>query len=381
MTGSRLDVSALEDLLTRLEAGPVPGDEVFAVFGRALPAPEGVAPDVLCRSLLLAEAFTGDEFVRFLSEAQGEEEVSSERVHAVALRRLRAREAISRTSGTSPTRTRRRSRADMERLRDVIYTVVSEDQPMSVRQCFYQLVTLGLVAKSESEYRSTVSRVLAEMRRAGELPYRWIADNSRWMRKPPSFDSVEDALRRTAESYRRRLWAASDVYVEVWLEKEALAGVLYEATAEWDVPLMVTRGYPSLTFLHEAGAAIAAHDKPTFLYYLGDHDPTGVDIPRKVEEELRGFAPDVEIHFERVAVSLAQIHEWGLPTRPTKRTDPRARGFAGASVEVDAIPPARLRELVEGVIARHVDRRELEVLRVAEASERELLERMAGRAS
>jgi hypothetical protein len=265
----------------------------------------------------------------------------------------------------------------MEALRWLVGAVVEADKPMTVRQVFYRMVSLGAIAKTEGEYTHTVGRLLADMRRDGELPYKTIADNSRWMRKPKSYDSLEDALHSTAEFYRRRLWSDQDVYVEVWLEKEALAGVLYPVTAEWDVPLMITRGYPSLTFLHEAGQAITAQGKPTFIYYFGDHDPSGLDIPRKVEEELRRFAYGVEITFERVAVVPKQIDEWDLPTRPTKETDSRAANFEGESVEVDAIPPADLRSLVEEAITAHVDEDAFDVMRVAEESERELLYKLA----
>ena len=274
--------------------------------------------------------------------------------------------------------TGRRTRAEMEAVREAVYDVAAADHPMTVRQVFYRLVSNGVIAKTEGEYKSTVVRLLATMRRAGDIPYGWIADNTRWMRKPQSYNSLEDALRRTAETYRRALWADRDCYVEIWLEKDALAGVLSTVTYEWDVPLMVTRGYPSLTYLHDAGETIAAHGRPTFLYYFGDHDPSGLDIPRKVEEELRGFAPDVELSFERVAVTPDQIDEWELPTRPTKKTDTRARNFEGESVEVDAIPPALLRDLAWDCIARHVDQRSLDLQGVAEQSERALLYEIAG---
>jgi hypothetical protein len=247
---------------------------------------------------------------------------------------------------------------------------------MTVRQVFYQLVSQGVIDKTEGEYRRTVVRLLTDMRRSGEILFGWVADNTRWMRKPRTYSSLEQALSRTAETYRRALWDNQPVYVEVWLEKDALSGVLWQETASWDVPLMVTRGYPSLSFLHSAAEAIAAEEKPTYLYYFGDYDPSGLDITRAVEKGLREMAPGAEIHFERVAVTAGQIAEWQLPTRPTKKTDTRSKGFAGESVEVDAIPPARLRQLVSDCITAHVDERALGVVRAAEASEREILSRL-----
>src|SRR5690606_17343755 len=121
------------------------------------------------------------------------------------------------------------------------------------------------------------------------------------------------------------IWADIDCRVEIWLEKEALAGVLFDVTAEWDVPLMVTRGYPSLSYLHGAGEAIAHGGIKTFIYYFGDRDPSGVDIARHVAEGLIEFSGDVPVYFTPVAVTAAQIDELDLPTRPTKKSDSRAK--------------------------------------------------------
>ncbi len=278
-----------------------------------------------------------------------------------------------------PTKRGRRSKAQMENIRYALYEIAGNpDVPaMTVRQIFYQATTLGVVAKTEAEYKGTVVRLLTEMRRSGELPFGWIADNTRWMRKPTSHSSLDQALQRTAEAYRRSLWDDQDVYVEIWLEKEALAGVVFDITSEWDVPLMVTRGYPSLTYLYEAAEQIEGKSKSAYIYYLGDHDPSGVDISRNVEERLREFAPDADITFERLAVEPWQISAWGLPSRPTKTTDTRAKHFDGESVEVDAISPADLRAIVRTAIEQHVDNARLEWLQQVEASEREILQEIA----
>jgi hypothetical protein len=281
----------------------------------------------------------------------------------------------------SPIRRKRRTKAQMEQVTDAIIEVVEADYPVTVRQVFYRLVSTGLIDKTEAEYKGTVNRLLTELRLAGVIPFGYIADNTRWMRKPRTFASVADALQQTARHYRRAVWHDLDEYIEVWLEKDALAGVLIEETDPYDVPLMVTRGYPSLSYLYEAAEAIASYDRPTFIYYFGDHDPSGVDIRRNVERRLREFAPDADITFIPVAVTPEQITEMRLPTRPTKRTDTRSRDFIGESVEVDAIPPGQLRELVREVISYHVDDAQLHVLEVAEQSEREILERFAAEAA
>lgn len=283
------------------------------------------------------------------------------------------------TSGASPTRGSRRNKVEMEALRNALFEITSEQAPMSVRQVFYQATSRGLIDKTEAEYKNVVCRLLALMRLEGELPFDWIADGTRWMRKPTTFGSLDHAVRNIVSSYRRALWDNQDAYIEVWIEKEALAGVVVDVTAEWDVPLMVTRGYPSLSYLHSAAEGLEAEDRPCFVYYFGDLDPSGVDIARNVEERLVEFAPAADITFERVAVNVEQIEMLNLPTRPTKRTDSRSKGWVGGSVELDAIPADVLRQMVSDCIVQHVDTRALEVVQVAEDEERELLRRLLDR--
>jgi hypothetical protein len=254
---------------------------------------------------------------------------------------------------------------------DAIRGILETDHPQTVRQVFYALTVRGLISKAESEYHQTVIRLLVDMREAADIPFDWIADNTRWMRKPTTYVGMDHCLNAIKKLYRRDLWAHTAVYCEVWCEKDALAGVLIEETQPYDVPLMVARGYASISFLHAAAKVIEAKGKPTYIYHFGDLDPSGVDAGRDIEAKLRRYAPDAEIHFERVAVTREQVTEWNLPSRPTKEKDPRAKKFTGTSVELDAIPGSKLRKLVRDCIERHVDQRQLAVLRVAEASERE----------
>ena len=276
--------------------------------------------------------------------------------------------------GSSRTKRKRRSKKEMQAIRAAMYSLIAREHPMSVRQVFYRLVSEGVIAKKESEYKSTVCRLLGDMRRSGEIPYAWLVDNTRWMRKPRTHASLEDALRETARTYRRSVWADLDVYVEVWLEKVALAGVVVDVTDPWDVPLMVTRGFASLSYLASAAEAIRHANKPAYLYYFGDRDPSGVEIDRKVEATLRELAPDADISFDRMAVLPWQIDAWNLPTRPTKRSDSRAKSFKGESVELDAIPPEQLRAIVTGAISAHVPWDHMKHIQAAEESERALLQ-------
>lgn len=269
----------------------------------------------------------------------------------------------------------------MESIRLTIETVLRTERTCTCRQIFYRLVAMGAVDKTEQEYKGTVCRLLAEMRREGRIPFDAIADNTRWQRKPKTWGSLASALSWTQATYRRALWNDQTAYVEIWSEKDALAGVLYDVTSRWDVPLMVSRGFASLSFLYEAAMAIAAQGKPAYLYYFGDHDPSGVLIDRKIEQTLRELAPNTPIHFERVAVTLGQIERWNLPTRPTKRKpkDYRAKKFEGDSVEVDAMPPSELRALAEICITQHIDQAALTSTRLVEAAERDTLSSMLRR--
>jgi hypothetical protein len=117
---------------------------------------------------------------------------------------------------------------------------------------------------------------------------------------------------------------------------------------------------------------------PIYVYHFGDFDPSGVNAAEKIEETLREMSHDAEIHFERVAVTPDQIAAWRLPTRPTKTTDSRSRGFGEISVELDAIEPNRLRLLVEEVIQRHLPPDQFATLKAAEDSERALIAGLVG---
>jgi hypothetical protein len=273
----------------------------------------------------------------------------------------------------------RATKVEVAARRQALFDIVVAMKPMTVRQVFYLPTVQDIVEKTDAGYNK-VQVDLVQMRRAGLLPYDWLADNSRWQRKPRSFDSVEQALTHTAKFYRKDLWASAECYVEIWLEKDALAGVVMPVTASYDVPLMVARGYASLSFLHSAADYIGQLEVPTYVYHFGDYDPSGVNAAEKIEQTLREMAPGAEVHFERIAVRRWQIEEWDLPTRPTKTSDTRSKNFGDISVELDAIDPDRLRELVGDVIERHLPEHEFNILKAAEESERTIIRRLVGHA-
>ena len=272
----------------------------------------------------------------------------------------------------------RSTKVEMASRQQALYDIVRAMKPMTVRQVFYQATVRHLVEKTEGGY-SKVQTDLVDMRRGGRLPYGWIVDNTRMMRKPNTHSSIEHALEETAMLYRKSLWHDAPSYVEIWLEKDALSGVVYPITSEFDVPLMVARGYASLSFLHGAAEYIGSLDVPVYIYHLGDYDPSGVNAGEKIEQTLRALAPDTDITFQRIAVNREQIEQWNLPSRPTKMTDTRSKGFGNISVELDAIEPAVLRSLVRHHIEAHLPADQFRVLKVAEDSERILLREIVAR--
>lgn len=271
--------------------------------------------------------------------------------------------------GASPRNGRPRSAETVE-LTKALVRIVHDQHPMSVRGAYYAATVAGAVPKTEAGY-TKVQRLLVRLREDGTIPWHWITDGTRWRRGARTYDSVEDALQATAALYRRNLWDDSPDLVEVWLEKDALSGVVYPVTSRWTVDLMVCRGYPSVSFVHGAAEAAKRSGKWLTIYYLGDLDPSGKDIPRSIEDRLESFG--VLFNLVELAVTREQVDEWDLPTRPTKATDTRARNFTGASVELDAIPAPMLRHLVEEAILSHLDMRQVDVLTAIEKEERDLL--------
>jgi hypothetical protein len=289
---------------------------------------------------------------------------------------------------------RRATKAEMEERAPFLVGYAATHGPVTVRQLYYRAEVAGLpgIDKTEGGYNKTQRQVLL-LRRASRLPYRNIADLTRWMRKPNTFDSVGEALNETARLYRKALWADANAYVEVWLEKDALAGVVYPVTAEFDVPLMVARGYSSETFCFEAIEAREGDDRPYVVYYLGDFDRAGRDAAATLKEKLERFASEKEINVEfvtlaienddiirfdesnkQVLVRLFGVGPVWLPTRDPKRKSPADKAWPHSfAVELDAIEPDDLRTVVRTAIEHHLPPDQLRILKVAEASERELI--------
>lgn len=274
----------------------------------------------------------------------------------------------------------------MNLFREALYEIVEEHAPITVRGVFYQATARSLVPKTETEGYRPVQRELVKMRREGLIPWGWITDGSRSVFGYQRYGGLDSYAQQVAANYRKDYWLDSEEYVEVWLEKEALKGVVSPVVVgEFGLNLYVTKGQPSVTYLYEAAEHIVEDGRPTSLYVLTDFDPGGLRIFDRIRREIEGFAPDADLRVQRIAVTPEQIAEHDLPTRPGKKKDPQAEQFAcehgEGCVELDAIPPATLRSLVRERIEGHMDPARLRVMKLAEEQERDLLRDVWGGAS
>jgi hypothetical protein len=252
-----------------------------------------------------------------------------------------------------------------------------EESAITIRHLFYRLVGQNVIEKTELAYK-LLCHHLSRWRKAGEVPWSAFSDSTRWHITPPMFSGIADALRRTQEIYRRNLWATQSRYVEVWVEKDAIAGVIDDVTSAFGVPLFVCRGFASLSSMYSASETfkeVQRDGKGVTIFHLGDYDPSGHAAADAIERTFRETF-DCSVNFERIAILPEHIEQFSLPTRPTKQSDSRARNWRGSEcVELDSMPPSELRSLVENAVTSLIDWYEWEQLKQVEREEQETLER------
>jgi len=245
-----------------------------------------------------------------------------------------------------------------QKIVDAISTIFETIKPpLTVRQVYYQLATMGLVPLSQKGYRQA-QRILLRVREEGIVPWEHFADRTRERIQAAQWDDAADFARSVAGQYRKDLWQTQDEHVEFWLEKDALSGFVSDVLDGWGVPLYVARGFASATFVHEAAAALGEIDKPKFIYYLGDHDPSGMSIEKAVKQRLTAFG--AEFTFTRLAISLDDIKKFNLRPLKAKKSDTRTRRYVeehggDATIELDALPPDEFRRRIEEAVLRHIE--------------------------
>jgi len=275
----------------------------------------------------------------------------------------------------------RRTKDEMEALDQAIIAMLEEDYPQSVRHLFYRMTDPRLAAcveKSDRGYRHVQDRCV-KLRRRQRIDYNRIADATRRGYFVNTFSSGADFVRRMAGQYRADLWAQSDYRCEVWVESRSIASVVQPTCEDLAVSLYPSAGFASLSFLFDVAESINADDdgRPLIVFYIGDFDPAGVLIDKKIEEELRGhLRPEIDMRFERLGITREQIRIYNLPTKPRKLGDKRSPEI-DFTVEAEAMPARTLRRLLRDRIEELLPERALEVARVAEQSEREGLRALA----
>jgi hypothetical protein len=229
---------------------------------------------------------------------------------------------------------------------------------LTLRQLYYQFVARGILENTERNYKR-LGNIVSDARRAGLIDWDSIVDRTRHLRKLSSWSSPKSILETARDSFHRDLWENQERRIEVWIEKDALIGVIEKVCQTNDVPFFSCRGYVSDSEMWVAAMRILSRQdkdgQETIVLHLGDHDPSGLDMSRDIEERLRLFTQGNSfISVNRIALTMNQIEELKPPPNPAKITDSRFKGYQDKygddSYELDALEPKYLSNLIQGKI-------------------------------
>jgi hypothetical protein len=230
---------------------------------------------------------------------------------------------------------------------------------LTLRQLYYQLVARGHIENSVRSYKR-IGNLISDGRMAGLLDWNMIEDRNRETVCPSFWESPAEIIRTAAKSFRIDHWLGQPCYCEVMVEKDALSGILEPVCRELGIRFTANKGYSSSSAMFEAGKRFYNQSgKEKYLFYLGDHDPSGIDMTRDVDDriELFSFNSCVEIH--RLALNMDQVNEWNPPKNPAKETDSRFANylneFGESSWELDAVKPEELERLVRDNVEKLID--------------------------
>lgn len=239
--------------------------------------------------------------------------------------------------------------------------IVSAYDPgiLTLRSLHYQLVGRGMTNDIQHYKRVVVAMI--DARWGGDITFDTFSDLDRAMVGETSYlptdldggvTRAQDQIKNWMEYYFKNKWENQPFYPEIFIEKKALQGVFQEVCRNWNIALGACKGYPSLTFLHESFKRFEdaeQNGKKPIILYFGDYDPSGEDIPRSIFDNLNRFGVYVEVR--RIALMEHQVIEWDLPPAPAKDSDTRTANWGGlGQVELDAVRPEKLMELLEGAI-------------------------------
>lgn len=251
---------------------------------------------------------------------------------------------------------------------------------LTLRQLFYQFVSRALIPNSQREYKRLGS-IVNDGRLAGLIDWEAIVDRTRSLRSLPHWESPRDIVEACSKQFRYNLWEDQPERVEVWIEKDALVGVIEDVCHRYDVPHFSCRGYTSASELWGAAQRLIGEGrgKHCVIFHLGDHDPSGIDMTRDIGARLELFEADVEI--KRLALNIDQIRQYNPPPNPAKMADSRAdeyvRRFGTSCWELDALDPRVISDLIEKAIKERLDQGPWDEALERQATARRLLEETA----
>ncbi len=266
--------------------------------------------------------------------------------------------------------------------------ILAAERPMTLRQLFYRLISAGAMANSQPQYKR-IGCIMTRLREANHVPLDWIVDHVRATLKPSSWTGLGDFGETIRTAYRKDFWAKMLVHVELFVEKDAIAGTIQPVTEEYDIRLHVCRGYSSVSFAGHIAELWKYIPKPIHCYYVGDFDPSGFDIERDLREKLARYSGRREkppatcsgnrfFSWTRLAVRLDDFAAHDLIRLPVKDKDNRSAGFrrtwGNDCAEVDALAPSELRRRVGDAVKAHIELKEWERLLEIETLEKKCLD-------
>lgn len=236
---------------------------------------------------------------------------------------------------------------------DIIKEYASEGYDLTLRQLYYQFVSRGLIPNSQKEYKKLGS-VINNARMAGLIDWNAIVDRTRMLRESSHWNNVGEIIESCIYSFKLDKWKNQKYRPEVWIEKDALVGVIGDICEKLDVPYFSCRGYTSQSAMWRASRRMLIHtDQIPFIIHLGDHDPSGIDMSRDIKDRLYTFGVD-ELVFKRIALNMNQVEKYNPPPNPAKLTDTRASGYVveygNESWELDALEPKIISSLINKMV-------------------------------
>lgn len=280
----------------------------------------------------------------------------------------------------------------LEQINSIISEYDSQGYRLTLRQLYYQLVSRDIIPNVERSYKN-LSRLLTEGRMCGVVDWDAIEDRLRQPANVYAVDDLRDALQDTHDQYRLHRQRGQSTYIEVWVEKDAISNVLSRVTGKYGINILVNRGYGSVSSIYDAynrfADALKYHADNAVVIYLGDHDPSGLDMVRDINDRIkemlehsgRGFEDQFQI--KQIALTKAQIKKYNPPPNPAKTTDSRFFKYnekhGSKSWEVDALKPEVLHRLLEDAIVERMDMNKYEAILELEDEGKIKLKRMIGR--